>query len=273
MSQEPLELETPPDEPTIRIQNEALRRGFTLMPNSVLRARGISRDAKMLYSILLSYAWQKDSCFPGYDLLQEDLQCGRAQVSRYLKELRTAGLIETMRRGFGKTNLYLIKDVPAGLLPPENGQQSQIGTSRSSKSELVVVPNQNRKNTQYEEDSVEENARGHTRTLLSKTGGVPRGGKKVRRAQQEEDSGYLDMCIAEWSQLEWNDADHIASNQSQARNLWERSGLEVEDFVQRYVYPARGRLREQRGVENRAAYFFTVLREMVDTPTVTKSVE
>ena len=48
------ELESEQD--TLRIENEALKKGFTLIPNYILRARGVSRDAKLLYGILLSYA-------------------------------------------------------------------------------------------------------------------------------------------------------------------------------------------------------------------------
>lgn len=91
---------------TLRIENQALAKGFTLIPNYILRATGISRDAKMLYSILLSYAWQTDSCFPGYDRLMDDMQCAKEALAKYIKELKTSGLIEVQRRGQGMTSLY-----------------------------------------------------------------------------------------------------------------------------------------------------------------------
>src|SRR4051794_2319215 len=84
---------------TLRIENQALAKGFTLIPNYILRAKGLSRDAKMLYSILLSYAWQTDSCFPGYDRLMEDMQCQSQALSKYIRELKQAGFIHVQRRG------------------------------------------------------------------------------------------------------------------------------------------------------------------------------
>lgn len=107
----------PPTEPdrsnanTLRVENQALAKGFTLIPNAILRARGLSRDAKMLYGILLSYAWQTDSCFPGYDRLMEDMQCQSQALSKYIKELKDAQLIEVQRRGQGMTSLYTLKDI------------------------------------------------------------------------------------------------------------------------------------------------------------------
>lgn len=84
---------------TLQVANEALRHGFTIIPNYVLRAANLSRDAKLLYGILLSYAWQKGSCFPGYETLQKDMSCGSAQISRYIKELKVSGWLHVTRRG------------------------------------------------------------------------------------------------------------------------------------------------------------------------------
>ncbi len=50
---------------TLTVANAALRGGFVLLPRTLLHAPGLSRDAKLLYAVLLSYAWQQGSCFPG----------------------------------------------------------------------------------------------------------------------------------------------------------------------------------------------------------------
>ena len=93
--------------------NAALRGGFVLLPRTLLHAPGLSRDAKLLYAVLLSYAWQRGSCFPGYERLQADLGCGINQVTKYLRELEGAGLVTRRRRGQGKTTLYTLHDPPA----------------------------------------------------------------------------------------------------------------------------------------------------------------
>ena len=41
--------------------------GFTQLPNFILRDPKISIGAKTAYSLLLSYAWHNDLCFPGQD--------------------------------------------------------------------------------------------------------------------------------------------------------------------------------------------------------------
>jgi hypothetical protein len=53
----PAEGERQPEADTLRVANEFLAKGFTLIPNYILRHPDLSRDAKLLYAILLSYAW------------------------------------------------------------------------------------------------------------------------------------------------------------------------------------------------------------------------
>src|SRR5215203_3264101 len=84
---------------TLAVASAALRGGFVLLPRTLLHAPGLSRDAKLLYAVLLSYAWQRGSCFPGYERLQTDLGCGVNQVTKYLRELEASGLVTRRRRG------------------------------------------------------------------------------------------------------------------------------------------------------------------------------
>ncbi len=100
------------DRSTLAVANAALRSGFVLLPRTILHAPSLSRDAKLLYAVLLSYAWQEGSCFPGYERLQEDLQCSVNSVTKYMQELEQAKLISRRRRGLGKTNIYTINDLP-----------------------------------------------------------------------------------------------------------------------------------------------------------------
>jgi len=46
---------------TIVVLNESLKRGFTQLPNYVLRDRKLSFGARLAYPVLLSYSWQDDS--------------------------------------------------------------------------------------------------------------------------------------------------------------------------------------------------------------------
>ena len=49
----------------IIVEDDALRGGFTQIPNSILRRTDINTGAKLTYMGLLSFAWQGDRCFPG----------------------------------------------------------------------------------------------------------------------------------------------------------------------------------------------------------------
>ena len=102
---------------TIIVENEALRQGFTQIPNYVFRDKHLSFGARITYGILLSYAWQEGSCFPGQERMALDLGVGRQAVSDFLRELREAGYVDWKRRGLGKTNVYYIVDIKADVAP------------------------------------------------------------------------------------------------------------------------------------------------------------
>lgn len=84
----------------------ATRQGFTQVPNFILKSKNLSAGDKMTFAMLLSYAWQNDYCFPGQVRLGEDLGLHETNVRKHLKSLQTAGLLNIVRRGQGKTNIY-----------------------------------------------------------------------------------------------------------------------------------------------------------------------
>jgi hypothetical protein len=87
------------------------RYGFTQLPNFILRNPELSANAKTAYSLLLSYAWHNNLCFPGQERLAEHMGTHVSTVSRAIKELEECSLIEIERRGQGKTNFYTINFV------------------------------------------------------------------------------------------------------------------------------------------------------------------
>ncbi|MCB9789973.1 helix-turn-helix domain-containing protein [Candidatus Nomurabacteria bacterium] len=93
---------------TIEILDTTLKQGFSQIPRTVLRASNLTMQAKTLYALLLDYAWQKGSCFPGQNRLGKDLGVHRNTIQKYLLELRDFGLIKWDRRGFKQTNIYYI---------------------------------------------------------------------------------------------------------------------------------------------------------------------
>ena len=84
------------------------QRGFTQIPNVILKTAKLSGSAKLAYTMLLSYAMQDDQCFPGQDRLGVDMGTSRQSANKYVKELHQKGFINIKRRGQGRSNLYEI---------------------------------------------------------------------------------------------------------------------------------------------------------------------
>ena len=85
-----------------------LHKGFTQIPNFIIRDSNISAGAKVAYALFLSYAWHNENCYPGQDRMAEDMGMTRPRVTQLIAELQEAGLITIQRRGQGKTNNYTI---------------------------------------------------------------------------------------------------------------------------------------------------------------------
>ena len=85
------------------------QQGYTLIPNYVLYTDAIGPYAKLVYGMLLSYAWKnKNSSFPGQERLAKDCGISRRSVVTALQELERKDFIIIQRRGQGKTNLYIL---------------------------------------------------------------------------------------------------------------------------------------------------------------------
>ena len=82
------------------------RNGFTQIPNCVLKSDKLSPGAKLAYTMLLSYAWDNEYCFPGQETLAKDMGSGRRSVVRYIKELEEFKFLKIKKLGQGRVNLY-----------------------------------------------------------------------------------------------------------------------------------------------------------------------
>src|SRR3954453_18019680 len=83
--------------------------GFTQVPNFLLKDPKISANAKVVYSMLLSYAWNNDRGFPGQERMAKDIGTSQPTIARAVKELEDNSWLEIQRRGQGKTNVYILK--------------------------------------------------------------------------------------------------------------------------------------------------------------------
>ena len=103
----------PVKEKTLIIEDDSLRGGFSQVPNVILRNPLLSANAKVIYCLLLSHAWQDNECFPGQDTLGEYMGCTSRQVRTILQELKRQKLIDWKRTG--RSSLYRIKKLSGYL--------------------------------------------------------------------------------------------------------------------------------------------------------------
>jgi len=92
----------------IHIVDDNLRKGFAQVPRPVLKAKGLSVKAKLVYVLLLDYAWRDDSCFPGQPTMAADLDVSVDSVQRALQELKGYQLVDWKQQGLNRPNVYYI---------------------------------------------------------------------------------------------------------------------------------------------------------------------
>ena len=83
--------------------------GFTQVPNCVLKNLDLSAGAKLVYAMLLSYAWYNDAVYPGQDTMAKEMGAGKRSIVRFIAELEKIGYLEVKRRGQGLTNVYVLR--------------------------------------------------------------------------------------------------------------------------------------------------------------------
>ena len=168
---------TQPEPNTLVLEDHSLRYGFVQIPKLILYARNLTRDAKMLYAVLLGYAWEKDSCFPGYARLCQDMQASENMVRKYMRELEAAGILSQKRRGLGKTNIYTLHDLRTAKIEVLEPQFSDPPKPAKSAGEIETV--------EVETEEYISNTRNEANGKISDVKRPGRGG--------EEDPGYLPL--------------------------------------------------------------------------------
>ena len=129
--------------------------GFTQVPNEVLEDINVSIQARLLYSILLSHAWETNKVFPGQGRLAEKMGTSEKSVRKYVQELKNAGYLSIKRRGLNKTNLYILnKWIPTGYKRKNLPIKKQKNSSLKKSSQL---PNNNTQDKKTQSESENDN--------------------------------------------------------------------------------------------------------------------
>ncbi len=112
----------------IVVENEMMRAGFAAVPYLVLRDLRLSVGARLAYAILLMYAWQEGSCFPGQERMARDMGVSTRHLRRYLSELRRDGYVSWRKSMPGGTNIYTLHDVRSKLKKQATGTRASSST-------------------------------------------------------------------------------------------------------------------------------------------------
>ena len=104
----------------LRFREGWLQRGFTQIPNVVLHRPDISVGGKVLYAMLVSYAWKDDHCWAGQDTLARELAASERSVRNWLAELRELRILTVEHRGLMQTNVYWLEPLDHLAGPEEN---------------------------------------------------------------------------------------------------------------------------------------------------------
>jgi hypothetical protein len=148
---------------TLLIEDPTLYHGFVQLPRLVLYASNLSRDAKLLYAVLLGYAWQEKRCFPGYGRLCDDLDASENMVRKYMRELEATHLLSQRRRGQGKTNIYILHDLRTAKIEVQEHHKIAVAEPQES--------HDNEETVEKEIANKESGLRDSMRSSMSKANG------------------------------------------------------------------------------------------------------
>jgi DNA-binding transcriptional MocR family regulator len=244
------------DERHVIIEDEALAAGFTQIPNLVLRRPDLSPGAKLTYMVLLSYAWQKESCYPGQDRLAEDMGVSERSIVTYLQHLARSGLVTVRRRGLGLTNVYVLHRISGSANFADQAGSAKFALPEVQNSTPPEVQNLQPKNTQRkdsdeQDEDLSNNSKGPSRVSAS----------------TREMIGWYVQDLAR----ELNDQAPLRSTTTRVVRLYERSELDLEVFLDQ-LQAARARTQRysgritaagENGRKTKTAYFLAVLEDLL----------
>lgn len=145
-----------PESLTIEDQRHAA--GYVVLYKYILHASNLSAQAKILYCFLLSYAYEKDHCFPGYQRLGGDLGWSENVVRKYMQELQRIRLVRVEHRGLGQSNRYRIARLESVRIRPAESEVGRPQDVRFNTSESEVQEEDGSKNQVLDMEPVDPTA-------------------------------------------------------------------------------------------------------------------
>lgn len=82
--------------------------GFTKMPNSVTLDIRVNKNGLLVFLVLATHQFKKDSSFPSLALLQKETRSSRNSVIRGIENLKELSYLK-IEKTSGKVNKYYLK--------------------------------------------------------------------------------------------------------------------------------------------------------------------
>ncbi len=86
-------------EQVLRVKEKWLRAGTTTIPNVMIADKTVSSNAKLLFVVLCMHRFNKDYCYPSYELIEQETGWSKPTISRSIKELEDIGVVTVKRTG------------------------------------------------------------------------------------------------------------------------------------------------------------------------------
>lgn len=268
----------------------------TTISNAVLLGYSkLSDGAKLTYMVLESYDWpdkdgfSKGKCWPSIETIATARGKSYDTVARHLKELEGSGLIRVESgQERGVANCYWLPGPSEQEVTNYLKRYSESPASTEHSSEVDgsmdfegVVPQEcgiaHLKNTlpvpakmPEEKHEFKESNQKNPEMKMDSNPVRPEKDKTLSVKQAGPKSVYISQIANDFSKS-LNDLPHSISNQTQAQNLFRQSGLDERSFVE-LLYEAKKRTqwaamatpKTVGNGPNRAAYFFKVVRDLLE---------
>jgi hypothetical protein len=98
-----------------------MREGFWAIPKSIAKRKDLSLKAKLIAGVLWSMRNSNSEAFPSEGYLAEVLGTSMKTIKRGIKELMEKADLKVRRRGYGKSNCYMVPSWQGTTLTHQEG--------------------------------------------------------------------------------------------------------------------------------------------------------
>lgn len=261
--------------PRVSHSNPVTAAGFTMIPNAVVLRADLSPQAKLIYGYLKHLAWKNGGggVDPPREVIARDLHLAERTVVGYVRELQRAPVVEgdesedaerllvAVRRGQGRTNVYVLNDPGLPDDAPDSGQSRGADPAPLERHD-PPVPARAREEGEEKPKTEEldipavtlEDGRNQPLDALAEACGIAGGSPRMIQAAVALNGarGHPEQGIRGlyWGELRrWADDDALTEDDRAGRRATLQDMQEDPAIFSRYLAKAirrRGQLRQEK---------------------------